>query len=140
MVHRVRFKAQKQYFGLGTETYARDYDNLIAFMSVSSIILIMMEFLHRYEADLRSLGDLYRQTCEQMQDIPYQEALASLMRLFISIPSDLNQADLLKKGYLSKAEYLINEFLSSWFNGVCTFIRQVIPLPLCSKQQINTRF
>lgn len=69
------FRAQKQYFKPGTETYARDYDNLISFVSVASIRFIMMELWRRYEEDERSLGALFRFTKEQIQDIPYQAAI-----------------------------------------------------------------
>ena len=69
------FRAQKQYFKPGTETYARDYDNLISFVSVASIRFIMMELRRRYEEDERSLGALFRFTKEQIQDIPYQAAI-----------------------------------------------------------------
>ena len=58
------FRAQKQYFRLGTETYARDYDNIISFISVASIRFIMMEFWRRYEEDERLLGSLFRFTKE----------------------------------------------------------------------------
>lgn len=124
------FRAQKQYFKLGTETYARDYDNLIAFISVASIRFIMMEFWRRYMEDERSLGTLFRDTKEQIQDIPYQAAIDSLMRCFISIPELLEKEGLLKKGCFSKAEILINDLLSSWFNGICNFLKQVLPLNL----------
>lgn len=124
------FRAQKQYFKLGTETYARDYDNLISFVSVASIRFIMMEFWRRYEEDERSLGALFRFTKEQIQDIPYQAAIDSLMRCFISIPKILEEAGLLKKGWLVKAEQIINDLLGSWFNGICNFLKQVIPLHL----------
>lgn len=123
------FRAQKQYIKLGTETYARDYDNLISFVSVASIRFIMMEFWRRYEEDERSLGALFRFTKEQIQDIPYQAAIDSLMRCFISIPKILEEAGLLKKGCLVKAEQIINDLLGSWFNGICNFLKQVIPLP-----------
>ena len=54
----------------------------------------------------------------------------SLMRCFISIPKILEEAGLLKKGCLVKAELIINDLLGSWFNGICNFLKQVIPLPL----------
>lgn len=52
------------------------------------------------------------------------------MRCFISIPKILEEAGLLKKGCLVKAELIINDLLGSWFNGICNFLKQVIPLPL----------
>ena len=123
------FRAQKQYFKLGTETYARDYDNLIAFMSVSSIRYIMLEFCRRYEQDERSLGALFRNTKEQLQDIPFLTALDSLMRLFLDIPKKLEEAGLLKKGCIAKAEAIITELLGEWFNGICNFLQEILPKP-----------
>lgn len=123
------FRAHKQYFKLGTETYARDYDNLIAFMSVSSIRYIMLEFCRRYEQDERSLGALFRNTKEQLQDIPFLTALDSLMKLFLDIPKKLEEAGLLKKGCIAKAEAIITELLGEWFNGICNFLQEILPKP-----------
>lgn len=84
------FRAQKQYFKLGTETYARDYDNLIAFMTTASIRYIMPEFCRRYHEDIRSLGELFRNTCEQLEDISYISAIDSLMSCFINLAKDFD--------------------------------------------------
>lgn len=107
------FSAQNLHFKFGTETYARDYDNLISFVSVASIRFIMMEFWRRYEEDERSLGAISRFTKEQIQDKPYQAAIDSLMRCFISAPKILEEAGLHKKSCLAKAEQIKNDLLGS---------------------------
>lgn len=51
MVDWVNYRSQKQYFKLGTELYARDHVNLIAFMTISSIRYSLMDFNRRYHDD-----------------------------------------------------------------------------------------
>lgn len=119
------FRAQKQYFKLGTETHARDYDNLIAFMTMSSIRYTIMEFSRRYNEDPRSLGSLFRDTCEQLEDIPFITAIESLMNCFTNLAKELDEAKLLKKGCIAKVEQIINEKLSSWFTGICRYLQDV---------------
>jgi len=73
----------------------------------------MMEFWRRYEADERSLDALFRFTKEQIQDIPYQAAIDSLMRCFISIPKILEEARAVAKEVICKnygEKYYENRF------------------------------
>lgn len=83
----------------------------------------------RYEQDERSLGALFRNTKEQLQDIPFLTALDSLMKLFLDIPKKLEEAGLLKKGCIAKAEAIITELLGEWFNGICNFLQEILPKP-----------
>ena len=119
------FKAQKQYFRLGKETQGRDYDNLFAFVSISSIRYIVMEYNRRLNEDQRSLGQLFRDSCEQMADIPYITAIDTLMQCFKNLAKDLDDAHLLKKGCREKAQQLIEDKLSSWFTGICDYLQRV---------------
>src|SRR5574344_1549992 len=119
------FRAQKQYFKLGTETYARNYDNLISFMTMSSVRYVIMEFSRRYNSDTRSLGELFRNTSEQLEDIPFIDAIDSLMRCFSNLAKELDAAKLLKPGCIAKAEKLINDKLSSWFTGICQYLQDI---------------
>ena len=86
-------------------------------------------WLRRYEQDERSLGALFRNTKEQLQDIPFLTALDSLMKVFLDIPKKLEEAGLLKKGCIAKAEAIITELLGEWFNGICNFLQEILPKP-----------
>ena len=53
----------------------------------------------------------------------------SLMKLFLDIPKKLEEAGLLKKGCIAKAEAIITELLGEWFNGICNFLQEILPKP-----------
>ena len=126
------FRAQKQYFRLGTESSARDYDNLFAFMNISSIRYIMLEFIRRYNIDERSLGELFRSTCQQLEDIPFVSAIESLMLSFNNIAKKLFEAKVLKKNCFAKAQKIITDSLSDWFTGICRYLKQILGDPIAT--------
>lgn len=126
------FRAQKQYFSLGTESSARDYDNLFAFMNISSIRYIMLEFIRRYNIDERSLGELFRSTCQQLEDIPFVSAIESLMLSFNNIAKKLFEAKVLKKNCFAKAQKIITDSLSDWFTGICRYLKQILGDPIAT--------
>ncbi len=64
------FTVPKDYFKLGTESYARDFDNMIAFISVASIRFIMKEFFE----DTRKMSVLLE---------PYSGIPKSSFRIFL---------------------------------------------------------
>ena len=51
------------------------------------------------------------------------------MKLFLDIPKKLEEAGLLKKGCIAKAEAIITELLGERFNGICNFLQEILPKP-----------
>lgn len=117
------FRAQKQYFKLGSETCAVKYDNLVAFATLSSIRYMLLEFKRRTNGDARSIGELAREQIEQMESIPYAVAIETLMQCFEELPQKLQDAGVLKDGCLAKVEQIINDTLCSWFHGITDYLQ-----------------
>ena len=122
------FRAQKQYFRLGTESHGRSYDNTAAFAHLASIRYIMAEFTYRNVKDLRCVSDWAAQACGQMEDIPYVDAVESLMLCFRNIADELNKKGFLKTRFPDQAEAFISNHLSSWFNGINSYLQEVLQL------------
>lgn len=122
------FRNQKQYFKLGNESQARSYDNTVAFAHLASIRYIMAEFACRNVKDSRCISDWAAQACEQMEDIPYVNAIESLMLCFSNIADELNKKGFLKAHFLEQAETFISAHLSSCFTWINSYLQEVLQL------------
>lgn len=76
------FKASKSFLRLGKEFQSPNYDNLVAQTTMVLTRYIMIEWLRRQEQDERTYGELFFCMSEEVQDLPFEEALRSLLSLF----------------------------------------------------------
>ena len=120
------FRAQKQYFGLGTESFARSFDTQIAFATAASVRYMMPELSRRCNCDKRGMGDFYRDICCQIDEIPFHDALDSLMNCFRNLAKELEEAGHLKPGHFKEVQEFIEEKLSGWFSRLSQYLQSVL--------------
>lgn len=119
------FKAHKQYFKLGSESYGRSYDNSFAFVTISSIRYIILELDRRLEEDYRSYGEIFRNGVEQMPDIPFIVAINTLIEKVKELPEILDKAGVLKENCKEKTATIIKNELSLWFTGLNDYMQNL---------------
>ncbi len=71
----VFFKVAKQYLKIVKGCSSRNYDAITAHTAITCAQYIMLAELQRFQEDSRSIGDLFFDTFDEIQDITYQEAL-----------------------------------------------------------------
>lgn len=128
----VAFKAQKSYLGLKNECQAHDFDSCNAFMVISSIRSLLMEFNRRHDNDPRSIGELFYSVRSEITAVTFAEALQSLLSLIDDIAITLDAAGCLRKGKLAKAKEVISNAISEWFSSITDYIKMYIQLPQTS--------
>lgn len=78
----VFFKTLKSQLRLGKEFRCRNYDSMVAHTSIVFARYIFLSLEQRRSTDARSLGDLFYDCCDELQDITFTAALQLLVSLF----------------------------------------------------------
>jgi hypothetical protein len=71
----VFFKMNKSFLKLGKEFQCRSYDSMVAHTSIVFTRYMMLSIENRNNKDLRTIGGLFYQCCDELQDIQFCEAL-----------------------------------------------------------------
>ena len=79
----VFFKMCKSYLKLGKETRSISYDALTAHTAIIFARYMMLALEQRRNMDERSLGELFYLTIDELEDLHYLDALASLLSLLM---------------------------------------------------------
>ena len=96
---KVFFKMCKSYLKLGKETRAISYDALTAHTSIVFTRYMMLALEQRRNTDERSLGELFFLTIDELEDLHYLNALASLLSLLMDCAKE---ADILDEDQVNK--------------------------------------
>ena len=120
------FKAVKQYLGLNTECYARDYDSICALNRISYIRFTVLEIIRRHEEDPRSHGQLFRDSCSAIRTISFIEALETLSVCFTSLIDALDKAGYIVKGKVQAAYNLAEEIIGKWYDAISEFLKNLL--------------
>ncbi len=121
------FFSQKQYFGLDSECQAHKFDTINALMQLANIRFAVAEFARRLEEDLRTMGELFRNTSELLHVLPFVDACN---RLIEAVNTELRQKLLAAKviipGKEDEVMAMITDTLGSWLTGCINYIRDKI--------------
>jgi len=120
------FKAAKQYLGLNSECFARDYDSICALNRISYIRFTVLEIIRRHEDDPRSHGQLFRDSCTAIRTISFIEALETLSVCFSSLIDALDKAGYIVKGKLQAAYKLAEEIIEKWYDSISEFLKNLL--------------
>ena len=120
------FKAAKQYLGLSSECFARDYDSICALNRISYIRFIVLEIIRRHEEDPRSHGQLFRDSCTAIKTISFIDALETLSVCFCSLIEALDKAGLIVKGKLNEAYKLAENIIEKWYDSISEFLKKLL--------------
>ena len=120
------FKAAKQYLGLNSECFARDYDSICALNRISYIRFTVLEIIRRHEEDPRSHGQLFRDSCSAIRTISFIEALETLSICFTSLIEALDKAGYIVKGKTQEAYKLAEGLIGKWYDSISEFLKKLL--------------
>lgn len=120
------FKATKQYLGLSSECFARDYDSICALNRISYIRFIVLEIIRRHEEDPRSHGEMFRITCSAIRTISFIDALETLSVCFTSLIEALDKAGCIANGKLKDAYKIAEEIIKNWYDSISEFLKKLL--------------
>lgn len=89
----VFFKMCKSYLKLGKETRFISYDALNAHTAIVFARYMMLALEQRCNMDERSLGELFYLTIDELEDLHYLDALASLLSLLMDCAKEAEILD-----------------------------------------------
>ena len=89
----VFFKMCKSYLKFGKETRSISYDALTAHTSIVFAHYMMLALEQRRNMDERSLGELFYLTIDELEDLHYLDALASLLNLLMDCAKEAEILD-----------------------------------------------
>ena len=89
----VFFKMCKSYLKLGKETRSISYDALTAHTAIIFARYMMLALEQRRNMDERSLGELFYLTIDELEDLHYLDALASLLSLLMDCAKEAEILD-----------------------------------------------
>ena len=89
----VFFKMCKSYLKLGKETRSISYDALTAHTAIVFARYMMLALEQRRNMDERSLGELFYLTIDELEDLHYLDALASLLSLLMDCAKEAEILD-----------------------------------------------
>ena len=83
----------KSYLKLGKETRSISYDALTAHTAIVFVRYMMLALEQRRNMDERSLGELFYLTIDELEDLHYLDALASLLSLLMDCAKEAEIPD-----------------------------------------------
>ena len=117
----VFFKATKSLLRLQKEFQGLSYDLLISHTTIVFTRYIVLSWQNRCHTDQRTLGGLFYELCDEVNDLDWAVALQQLIELL---------EDALKKTN-KKIQKLIKNQLQLWVDGLPSYIKAYLPISLC---------
>ena len=117
----VFFKMNKSFLNLAKEFQGRSYDSMVAHTTIVFTRYIMLSTQSRNNEDLRTIGGLFFNCCDELQDIQFFEAIQVILEL-------LKNA-LQEKLSLTKEQ--INSFLDYFISTLPTFLKERLVFLSC---------
>lgn len=117
----VFFKTTKSLLKLQKEFQGRSYDGLISHTTIVFARYIVLSWQNRCNTDQRTLGGLFYELCDEVNELDWVVALQQLIELF---------EDVLKKTNM-KMKKLIESQLQLWISGLPNYIKAYLPISLC---------
>ena len=117
----VFFKMNKSFLNLAKEFQGRSYESMVAHTTIVFTRYIMLSTQSRNNEDLRTIGGLFFNCCDELEDIQFFEAI----RIMLELLKDALQ----EKLSLTKAQ--INSFLDYFISTLPTFIKEKLVFLSC---------
>jgi hypothetical protein len=117
----VFFKTTKSLLRLQKEFQGRSYDLLISHTTIVFTRYIVLSWQNRCHTDERTLGGLFYDLCDEVNEHDWAVALQQLIELL---------QDVLKKTNKQTQQLLKNQ-LSQWVAGLPSYIRAYLPNLVC---------
>lgn len=117
----VFFKMNKSFLKLGKEFQCRSYDSMVAHTSIVFARYMMLSIENRNNNDLRTIGGLFYQCCDELQDIQFCEAMQLIIDALKNVLSE--------KLILSKD--IIDSILECFIEALPCYIKEKLALFSC---------
>src|SRR5699024_10756444 len=117
----VFFKTTKSLLKLQQEFQSRSYDALISHTTIVFARYIVLSWQNRCSTDDRTLGGMFYELCDEVNDLDWAVALQQLIELL---------EDTLKKSN-KKMQQLIKSQLQQWIAGLPNYIKAYLPILVC---------
>jgi len=85
----VFFKMCKSYLRLSKEFRGTSYDSMVAHTSIVMIRYMILSVENRENKDVRSIGELFFETCDELQDVTFSDSLAIILNALLETLQDM---------------------------------------------------
>ena len=109
------FKVSKSLLKLGKEFQPVNYDTTVSSTALAFTRFIILEWIRRQENDVRTLGELFYASFEEVRDIELADALGQLLSIL---------ENGIKNGDIAMGERTRKELLQ-WYVSQPAFIRRI---------------
>ncbi|AOM83889.1 transposase, IS4 [Salisediminibacterium beveridgei] len=117
----VFFKTTKSLIRLQKEFQSRSYDALISHTTIVFARYIVLSWQHRCSTDDRTLGGLFYELCDQIEDLDWAIALQQLIEL---LPDTLQHVN-------RKIQKMVKDQLMQWIDALPNYIKAYLPISVC---------
>lgn len=117
----VFFKVTKSLLKLQKEFQGRSYDSLISHTTIVFARYILLSWQNRCNTDERTLGGMFYELCDEVNELDWAVALQQLIEL---LEDALNKTN-------KKFKKLIKSQLQHWFAGLPNYIKVYLPSLSC---------
>lgn len=117
----VFFKTTKSLLKLQKEFQGRSYDGLISHTTIVFARYIVLSWQNRCNTDQRTLGGLFYELCDEVNELEWVIALQQLIRFLQDAIKQTN----------TKMKKLIESQLQQWIEGLPGYFKAYLPNSLC---------
>lgn len=117
----VFFKIVKSYLKLGKEFYGRSYDSIVAHTTIVFARYILLSLEKRNLQDVRTLGGIFFDCCDELADINLITSLRLLMNMLMVAFSEST----------ANSKQLIEEVFHNFIAGLPSQIKGRLLFPVC---------
>jgi hypothetical protein len=117
----VFFKTTKSLLKLQKEFQSRSYDGLISHTTIVFARFIVLSWQNRCNTDQRTIGGLFYELCDEVNELDWAVALQQLIELLQDALKQTNK----------KIKKLIQSQLEQWISGLPSYIKAYLPISLC---------
>jgi hypothetical protein len=115
------FKATKSLLRLQKEFQGTSYDLLISHTTIVFARYIVLSRQNRCHTDQRTIGGLFYELCDEINELDWAVALHQLMELFNGALKHIDH----------KIQKLIKSQLQQWITGLPSYIKAYLLISLC---------
>jgi hypothetical protein len=117
----VFFNTTKSLLKLQKEFQSRSYDGLISHTTIVFARYIVLSWQNRYNTDQRTLGGLFYELCDEVNELDWAVALHQLIEILEDALKQTNK----------KIKKLIQSQLEQWIGSLPNYIKAYLPISLC---------
>lgn len=117
----VFFKTTKSLLKLEKEFQSRSYDALIAHTTIVFTGFIVLSWQNRCNTDERTIGGLFYELCDEVNELDWAVALQQLIELLQDVIKQTNK----------KIKKLIQSQLEQWISNLPSYIKAYLPISVC---------